>query len=163
MPANPSERQVWLRHRNYVSAYLAIRDSYLFITSKLRRTPLVANRLDGVVDKMLKQVAKEYPGVTSDDLEAVRFGSDKPPALVTLSHAAAIIYAVIDLKLHLLCAGPDQTFVASLRRLHKSAALPHCALHYNNASSLMALWICWANQRHTFFSPTPGSRLWASL
>src|SRR5829696_5301033 len=23
MPANPSERQVWLRHRNYVSAYLA--------------------------------------------------------------------------------------------------------------------------------------------
>jgi hypothetical protein len=149
---------------------LAIRDSYLFITSnrqnwhawELRRTPLVANRLDGVADRMFKQVANVYPGVTSEDLEAVRFGSDKP-ALVTFSQAAAIIYAVIDLKLHLLCAGPDQSFVASLSRSHKSAALLHCALDYNNASSLMVLWICWANQRHTFFSPTPGSRLWASL
>ena len=150
---------------------LAIRDSYLFITSnrqnwlawELTRTPLVANRLDGVADRMFKQVANVYPGVTSEDLEAVCFGSDEPPALVTLSHAAAIIYAVIDLKLHLLCAGPDRTFVASLGRSHKWAALTHCALDYNKASSLMALSICWANQRHTFFSPTPGAWLWASL
>src|SRR5215203_388023 len=80
-----------------------------------------------------------------------------------LSHAADIIYAVIDLKLHLLCAGPDRTFVASLGRSHKWAALTHCALDYNKASSLMALSICWANQHHTFFSPTPGAWLWASL
>jgi hypothetical protein len=50
-----------------------------------------------------------------------------------------------------------------LYRLHKSAALPHCALDYNDASSCRALSICLANQPQTFFSPTPGPRLWASL
>lgn len=83
-----------------------------FVALQLTRTPLVANRLDEVADKTFKQVAKEYPGVTSEDLEAVRFGPDNP-ALASLSYAAAIMYAVIDLKLHLLCAGSDQTFVAS--------------------------------------------------
>ena len=83
-----------------------------FIALQLTRTPLVAGRLGIFIDKMYKQVAKEFPGVASADLEAVRFGPDNP-ALISLSNAADIAYAISDLQLHLLCARRDLTFITS--------------------------------------------------
>ena len=82
-----------------------------FIAMQLLRTPTSADKVNRVVDKMMKQAYSGGIRPSDADVEAMRFGFDDP-VLMSLRFLPGMLEAISDLRAHLIVS-PFDTFITS--------------------------------------------------
>jgi hypothetical protein len=84
----------------------------VFVALQLLRTSIAAEKINAQTDKMMKQVYRDDPRLAGVDLDAVKVGF-KDAVLISLNGLIHMIYALRDLKTHLICADDTQFFLTS--------------------------------------------------
>ena len=82
-----------------------------FAAMQILRTPKVADRLNRITDKMIKQMLAKSSLPDGLNIEEARIGYEDP-VLVSLSHLGDVLHWISDLKAHLLVA-PHNSFLTS--------------------------------------------------
>lgn len=83
-----------------------------FVALQTVRTSSNANRTEESMTRMMREVTKDDPRLAGEDLEKLFIKFEKPGVFATMLLPEAFM-AIEDLKMHLVCATGDQSFITS--------------------------------------------------
>lgn len=102
-----------------------------FISLQIVRTLSAAKRIDDMVDRMAKLIARDHPEINPDELKDLRVGFDDP-VLVAMQSWPGMSESIEDLKLKLILAPDSHSFITSdnpaVRYNHYCAGIKHSGI-----------------------------------